>query len=333
MDSAPTIPILFPSVGRRVELLQAFREAARRRSRLVQIHGCDMNATAPALWHCDVRHRVPPIDSSDYLPAILEIVKTRRVQLVIPTLDPDLPPFARAVDAFKAAGSRIPISDACVVELCQDKLVMAEWLRERGFLTPRTWTLDQERRLKADSYPLFVKPRKGSAAKGTNRVERPEELGVLAAKVKEPLIQPFLAGNEFTLDVFSDGAAVPRFVTVRRRLEIRSGEVSKAVLEKDGKLENLGKRLAEALGGCRGVITVQVIRTAEGGDHVIEVNPRFGGGVPLAVAGGADYPGWILDELEGRTPAYGSVALRIGLVMTRYDQSVFITPEEIAGFG
>ena len=46
------------------------------------------------------------------------------------------------------------------------------------------------------------------------------------------------------------------------------------------------------------MVTIQCIR-AGNATKVIEVNPRFGGGVPLSICAGADFPGWLLDELRG----------------------------------
>ena len=59
-----------------------------------------------------------------------------------------------------------------------------------------------------------------------------------------------------------------------------------------------------------------------------EINPRLGGGLPLSVAAGADWPGWILDLCQGREPNT-KTAIVDGLVMSRYDQSVFLTREDM----
>lgn len=45
--------ILFTGVGRRVELVQAFRQAATRLNVILKIYGADMAGNAPALVFCD----------------------------------------------------------------------------------------------------------------------------------------------------------------------------------------------------------------------------------------------------------------------------------------
>lgn len=47
------IRILFTGVGRRIELLQAFRNAALVLNKELKIYGADMAGTAPALAYCD----------------------------------------------------------------------------------------------------------------------------------------------------------------------------------------------------------------------------------------------------------------------------------------
>ncbi len=88
---------------------------------------------------------------------------------------------------------------------------------------------------------------------------------------------------------------------------------------------NAGKRLVETLGtSVRGIVTLQCIVTPERRIRFIEINPRFGGGAPLAIAAGADFPAWILQELGGQSPAIAFDGFQHGLCMLRYDWSVFV---------
>jgi putative hydrolase of the HAD superfamily len=59
----------------------------------------------------------------------------------------------------------------------------------------------------------------------------------------------------------------------------------------------------------------------------MELNARMGGGLPLTVAAGADWPRWVLELCVGRTPDL-SRPLIDGLRMSRFDSSVFTAPAE-----
>ena len=86
----------------------------------------------------------------------------------------------------------------------------------------------------------------------------------------------------------------------------------------------VGGQVAHMLGECRGVITVQCIVTPKGRIRVIEINPRFGGGVPLSIYAGADFPRWILMQVLGRTPRINPTGFRDDVAMLRFDDSVFV---------
>jgi carbamoyl-phosphate synthase large subunit len=88
-------------------------------------------------------------------------------------------------------------------------------------------------------------------------------------------------------------------------------------------------RLVDLLGGCRGMITIQCFLTPRDEIVFIEINPRFGGGVPLSIRAGADSPRWLLELLLGREPEIEMAGWRDGLFMLRYDEGIFVPPEAL----
>jgi carbamoyl-phosphate synthase large subunit len=169
-----------------------------------------------------------------------------------------------------------------------------------------------------------MKPRRGSAAKGNYVIRDADELRMLGKRVPDAIVQDFVEGREYTLDVYTGLDGVARCVVPRMRLEVRTGEVSKGLVVKDREIMTVGERVAKMLGECRGVITVQCIVTPQGRIRVIEMNARFGGGVPLAIHAGADFPKWILQEHLGRRPRINPAGFRDGVAMLRFDDSVFV---------
>lgn len=84
------IHILFTGVGRRIELLQAFRNAALVLNRDLKIYGADMTETAPALAYCDYIRRVVNMKDPRYIQNLLDICVADKINLIIPTIDTDL---------------------------------------------------------------------------------------------------------------------------------------------------------------------------------------------------------------------------------------------------
>lgn len=63
--------ILFTSVGRRVELLQAFRAAAEKLDIALTVMGADITKSAPALFFCDERRLMCKIQEKEYIDELL----------------------------------------------------------------------------------------------------------------------------------------------------------------------------------------------------------------------------------------------------------------------
>jgi carbamoyl-phosphate synthase large subunit len=307
-----------------VELLRAFRRAGESLGIKLKAHGADASWMSPALHCVDRAHLVPPISSGAYVDAVLDLVKRRKIDLLIPLIDDELQPIAAARDRFAEVGCTALISAEGLVRTCRDKLLTFAALTRAGIDTPATWAWSEAVKRKRHRLPYFLKPRCGSAAMGNYVVQTPGELQTFGQRVHDAIVQEFVEGAEHTLDVYTGFDGKPRCVVPRKRLEVRTGEVSKGLIVKDPAIMAVGRSVAEALGDCRGVITVQCIVTPEKRIRVIEINPRFGGGAPLSIHAGADFPKWILAELLGKKPRITPTGFRDDVAMLRFDDSVFV---------
>ena len=323
--SSGELTLLVSCVGRRVELLQAFRAAAQRLGVKLRLIGSDTDATAPALTCADEQVLAPPISDGGYITALLETVRKRRVDALIPTIDTDLLVISRHRGEFEEAGCVPLIAEPDVIDICRDKVLTHQFLEQHGLDTPATYLPQAITALTEHHYPYFIKPRYGSASLLVHKVKDKLDLDYYLQKIDQPIIQEFVDGLEHTLDVYVGLTGVPRCVVPRARWQVRSGEVCKGVVVKDHKIMAAGQRVVEGLGrSLRGVVTLQCIVTADNRIRFIEINPRFGGGAPLGIAAGADYPAWLIQELRGETPEIKFDGFRHGLCMSRYDWSAFI---------
>jgi carbamoyl-phosphate synthase large subunit len=137
-------------------------------------------------------------------------------------------------------------------------------------------------------------------------------------------VQEFIDGTEYTCDVYVDFEMNIRCVVPRKRIETRSGEVSKGQAVKNLRIMNKCKKLVEKLGAGPGIITIQLFLNSNGKIKFIEINPRFGGGAPLSIKAGANFPKWILQELLGQRPNINFDGFEDGLIMLRYDSEVWL---------
>jgi carbamoyl-phosphate synthase large subunit len=324
-----TATVLVSSAGRRVELLKAFRQALADLGLEGQVLATDRSWYSSAAHSADARFEVPSCDRPEFVPHMVELCAQHDVDLVVPTIDTELPVLAAARDAFAAVGATVAVSAPAVVDVAGDKVATHSWLTAHGFPTVRQATLAE---VEADDlawpFPLVVKPRFGSAAKGVAVVTDGDELAV-AARAGEVVAQTVAAGDEYTIDALVDRAGRCVCAVPRRRIEVRAGEVAKAVTVHAPVLERLAADICEALPGAYGALAIQVFADAGFVDPtVIELNARFGGGYPLSRQAGADFPRWILEEVVGLPSSAHADGWRDGLVMLRYDAAVFVADED-----
>ena len=115
-----------------------------------------------------------------------------------------------------------------------------------------------------------------------------------------------------------------RCLIPHRRLEVVDGEVNRAITVKDARLISLGRSIAEALPGAYGPLNIQVIYISENERfNVIDINPRFGGGYPLAHAAGGRFTDWLIAETRGELARFVEDNWIDGLSMVRYRESLF----------
>ncbi len=322
--SKPVLRILFTCVGRRIELLDAFRQAARKLRIKLEVHGADINRTAPAIHVADVAHLVPRIGHRNHISALATLVEKNKIDAIIPLIDSDLLALSRAATRFAKLGCTVVISKQSVIKTCGDKLLTHQFLKRADIDTPETWTPAEALAHRRRKFPYFLKPREGSAGQGLYKINDADELRVFIKRQPDCVVQEFIEGVEHTMDVYTGFDGIPRCVVPRRRLEVRTGEVSKGLIVKDPRIIEVGRSVANAISGFRGVVTVQCMVTSTGRITVIEINPRFGGGAPLSIHAGADFPKWLMTELLGKSLKIREDSYRDKVAMLRYDESLFI---------
>lgn len=309
--------ILFTSVGRRVELIEAFRDAAKKLDIKLDIYGADITESAPALYFCDYTVIVPKIHDLDYIPQLQKICKEKKIDALIPTIDTDL--LLLAQNKRKFENTKVIISDPEKIKICRDKKLTADYFGNIGLNSPHPVSDWQEYK---EGYPAFIKPKDGSSSVFAYKVNNETELKAYAEQVPDYIIQQFVEGIEYTVDIFCDFEGEPIYITPRIRLAVRSGEVLKTKIVQDKQIVEEMKRLIMDYKPC-GQITVQLIREqGTGKDYYIEINPRFGGGAPLSMKAGANSAKALLRLLKGEHLDYVRNAAEDGATYSRFDQSV-----------
>lgn len=317
--------ILILSAGTRNKIVQYFRRELTDSDgkRTGYVIAADMTKMAPALYEADRFYQVPRITEDGYLSTVFEICHTEHVGIVLSLIDPELSLLAANSEEFAKIGVLIVGSNENLCNLCLDKLEMYAWLVGHGYQTPLTY-IDQDSLLEDIHsenmrYPVFAKPRKGSASLNISRAYNKRDIEYLLSVDNELIFQEYMLGEEIGADVYIDlvsGEVVSIFT--KKKLVMRAGETDKAVSFKDDKLFALIERFVlEA--GFRGQVDIDLFKR-EGQYYISEVNPRFGGGYPHAYECGCNHINLILNNAKGIANAKQIGNYKEGIYMMKYSE-------------
>lgn len=318
---------LILAAGTRNKIVQYFKQTF---AGVGNVVAADASELAPAIYDADKYYIVPPITAEGYMDIIFDICVKEKIDGVISLIDPELSLLAEYENKFKAIGTTVIGSSYELCEMSLDKYQMYQWLVEHGYNCAKTW-LDKETFYKAVeneevTYPVFVKPVRGSASISISKVYDKETVEVLFKHEKDLIIQEFLNGQEIGADVYIDmisGEVVSIFT--KKKIKMRAGETDKAVSFKNSKLFDLIENFVLKV-GYRGQIDIDIFKI-EDNYYISEVNPRFGGGYPHAYEAGCNNMKLILNNLQGKCNIKNIGAYKDGIYMMKYNEVKIVNDE------
>lgn len=316
--------ILITSAGRRVSLIRAFRKELNKVFPDAKVFASD--ATPKLSAACQVADdffNVPRLEDHQYINNILKLCKDQGIGLIIPTIDTELLILSKHRSQFEAEGVSVLVSEVSFVEKCRDKREIHKFFEAHNIKVAKEFS-------KSDfQLPLFIKPLDGSRSVDTYIIEKKEDLTDYHFDNDKLMFLEYLnhkTYDEFTCDLYYDKSGNLRCAVPRKRIEVRDGEVYKALTKRNGLVDYITNNL-KFISGASGCLTVQffVHKSDSSKIYGIEVNPRFGGGYPLSYLAGANFPKWIIEEyLLDKSIADQFDVWEADLLMIRYDDEVLV---------
>lgn len=312
--------ILILSAGTRNKIVQYFKKTLGGDGNVI---ATDMSELAPAVYEADKFYKVPRMSDDGYIDVIFDICKKERIDAVLTLIDPELSLLAEHKEEFAALGVTVVGSSYDLCERALDKMEMFTWLTDHGYNCAKSYVDKEAFFADVDagviSYPVFVKPVRGSASIAISKVYDRETVELLFAHSDNLMIQEFLDGQEIGADVYIDmlsGETVSIFT--KKKIVMRAGETDKAVSFKDEALFSLIEKFVSE-SGWRGQIDIDIFEV-NGEYYISEVNPRFGGGYPHAYECGCDHMSLILNNLNGIANKKNIGAYEDGVYMMKYNE-------------
>ncbi|MCZ6690845.1 MAG: ATP-grasp domain-containing protein [Planctomycetota bacterium] len=212
----------------------------------------------------------------------------------------------------------VPVPDIEQIEQVHDKGTLAAYAMGKGVPIPRTWLPADVGALEAKvseiPLPAFVKLRTSAAGVGIQKVDSAKEIVktfksfIQRYNLKPgayPLVQEGVPGEDYcTTTLFDHGEL--RAVMTYHNLRTYPAEKGAGVLRETVEAEAMEKIARDLLGsiGWHGVAELDFRWDGESEPKLIEINPRFWGGLIQAIRSGWDYP-WLLFRLavDGKVDA------------------------------
>lgn len=309
----PIKHILVSSISKKIPLLSAIKTASKKINPNTLVYGCDTDDTCigsyfvDTFWKCKKLSEIQKEDILDYCNA-------NQIHCIIPTRDGELQFFAKHRSWFYENGITVLVSEPDVITTCLDKKAFADWLIKKGYpAIPTSLNLSQTN---FSSYVVKEQFGAGSISLGLNLSK--EQANSHAAKLKSPIFQPFINGEEFSVDCYRTLSGKVKGVVVRKRNLIVNGESQVTTTVIHPKMEKLAVTLANDL-NLYGHAVFQIIETTDKELFVIECNPRFGGASTASIAVGLDSFYWFLLESHGEPlQMYPFRRLKTNLRQVRY---------------
>ncbi len=287
----------------------------------IEIHAADIDPFAPGLYLVppERRHLLKRGNHPQYVSHLLTLCAEHGIRAVVPTVDSELLPIARARDIFRSIEVKVLVADEQTLITTLDKW---ELIQACAFDVPIPKTrLCTERLRWDDPFPCVVKPRIGSGSRGVYVLSEPSALESVARNGKN-LIQEFLPGEEYSVDLYVGQNGAVHAAVPRLRLKVDSGVAITSRTVFDYEVIISACSVAQLI-NLRGVANIQFRRDHRGIPKLLEVNPRFAGTMSLTVQSGVNIPQIAIDELFGHPPQPGIMPFQeIGMVRTYRDTYV-----------
>jgi len=283
--------LLLTSIGAKLPLIQKVRHALHKFDPAISLVGADSDSNPIGRYFVDVFWQMPALVEMT-LEILLEYCQSHSINYIIPTRDGDLLWFSKIKEALRDNHIFVFVSNTASVSLCHDK-----WSFYQSFASPHL--IQTALDIDALHVPYYVVKERFGAGSDNLLVNVPyDKAKSFAQTLQSPIFQPFIAGEEYSVDSYITQQGRHIGSIVRLRELVVNGESKITCYKDDSEITRIVEELLITL-GLSGHILTQVIRNDQG-LHIIECNARFGGASTLSYTMGLESFYWFLQECNNQ---------------------------------
>ncbi len=288
----------------------------------IRVVSVDFDKLAPGLYLSDKGYVAPAFGDKKFISALEKIIRKEKINLIMPALDTVLLKFSELRQFFKEKGADVIVSSRETIEITRDKWKTYNKLKNVIFL-PKSFINKDDIDI---GFPLFIKPRGGSGSENAYRVDTKEELDFYYKKIKDPIIQEYLKGREYTIDCLANKENKLVLTICRERIETKAGISTKGKIVRNKKIEEIAGRISEAL-EFYGPFFFQAKEDGKGILRLTEINARISGTMSFSSFAGPNIH--VLAVKISRGEKINKSKIKYGTYVTRFLEDIYLTDQEI----
>lgn len=259
---------------------------------------------------------VPMCNDNNYINALNDIIRQHNVDLLIPVHDLEVQTIARNKERIE---TKVIVPSVKTIDQLADKLISTKMAMEFGI--PAAKIVKDTTSLSGID-KVIKRDKQGVGSKGI-AVYKTDEIpaGLLkdSYEHEDYLVQEYIDGEEYTVDVASDQDREPFLLIPRCRKEVKAGVATKVEIVKDETLIEYAKKIV-AHYKLPAFSNVQFIKK-DGKYYFVECNYRYGGMSIASALASFNYVEAIVDNVLQGTPLPDGInqfPIKWGAIVTRY---------------
>jgi len=286
--------ILLSNVGRRTYLVESILQL----SEDIDVFVTDTDQAVAGLWVSESLNRfiTPRVSDSEqnYLHKLYEICAKQKIDLLIPLMDYEFPVISKNIEMFERIGCKVLISNHHLVNQTLNKELNFYFSKSLDIQVPNSYFDLND----VPSDRKIIKKRiLGSGSVGIEIFENKSY--VKSFIPGEEMIQEFINGQEYGIDIFNDFEGKYVHSCVKKKIAMRSGETDKAEVVYNPMFDKVAEDMSQRIKHV-GNLDADFILDEQGRIYWIDFNLRFGGGYPFTMLAGFNYLSIIIKILTGQ---------------------------------
>ncbi len=273
----------------------------------VYVVGLAYDAMDPGIymdWLVDKAYILPypSVSEEDFISRVLDIHERSGIDVLVPTLDAELPIYIKAAPSLSCKGIKTFLPSREQFEL-REKTRLGEVAKKMGIMVPESVSITSPSQLleivKSFGYPLMIK---GVFYKAYMAHTYQEAVGYFHKIVAEwgypVIVQRVVKGEEMNVIGVGDGEGGDLgLIAIKKLWTTALGKIWTGVTIKNQLLLDAARRFLEVF-RWRGAFELECI--VEGNDlYLIEINPRFPAWVYFSTGVGVNLPSRLVKAAVG----------------------------------